>query len=68
VSTKQSFSCLLRTEERAALRQMAQDAERSESAMVRTLIREAARIRGILAPAQNEGRPRLAQQSAPREA
>jgi len=60
---------MLRDEEREALRQMAQNAERSEGAMVRTLIREAARARGILHnPGQIEGRPRLSQQSALREA
>lgn len=48
MSDKQSFSCLLRPEERKVLRQMADLAERSESAMVRTLIREAARVRGLL--------------------
>lgn len=48
MSDKQPFSCLLRPEERAALRQMAHAAERSESAMVRTLIREAARARGLM--------------------
>jgi len=68
VNTKQPFSCLLRTEERDALRQMAQSAERSESAMVRTLIREAARARGILHPGQIEGRPSCQEVSALREA
>jgi hypothetical protein len=68
VSTKLPFSCLLRTDEREALRQMAQSAERSESAMVRTLIREAARARGILHSGQIEGRPSCQEVSAPREA
>jgi hypothetical protein len=65
VSDKQSFSFLIRPSERQALKAMAQHAERSESAMVRTLIREAARARGLLHTEQTEGRPRLLQQSAP---
>lgn len=46
------FAFLLRPGERAALKQMAKAAERSESAMLRTLIREAARARGIMPTAE----------------
>jgi hypothetical protein len=48
MSTKKSFTVLLRPEERAALKRMAHDAGRPQSVTVRRLIREAARERGLL--------------------
>lgn len=54
---KQRFAVLLRPTERAALRELAQQVDRSEGATVRLLIRAEAERRGMW-PAVNEAAPR----------
>ena len=48
MSNKRRFSLLLRPDERQALQRLAQLAERSQGGMIRLLIREEARRRGLL--------------------
>ena len=48
MSNKRRFSLLLRPDERQALQRLAQLTERSQGAMIRLLIREEARRRGLL--------------------
>jgi hypothetical protein len=58
----------LQPDERAALGEMARRDMRDPRDQLRYILREAAQTRGILPLDKNEERPRLAQQSALREA